>query len=178
MEWINSNSGLISIIIQLLILGFLGWLAYMNKFFYQQSLKAKEDQIDVLKVTQVKNYVDNMNKFKELYETVLQERDNELESLKTEMDKLLQGNLSKDEIIESQKKLIDEYKDKIDEAAYKKWEGFLNIRIKEAIEVEKWEDVINIDELKGSIIPMWTLKYRDGKIESSKYKVLKKDDEK
>jgi effector-binding domain-containing protein len=135
-----------------------------------------EARIEILKETQVEKYVERIKKFKELYENMIEQRENELLLLKQEMDDLSKQHLSKDEIIESQKKLIDKFKDKIYEIFEESWEIFLKDR-SEYIEVIHYGDITNNFEDSR----LWTIRFKDPKMmERFKHPILtiRKDDDK
>jgi hypothetical protein len=125
-----------------------------------------ETKIQVLEVTQVDKFVDKMNKFKELNEM---ERQYEISSLKQEMEKLSEQNLSKDQIIESQKRLIDDFKNKMDDYALKLWEKLLDdsLRVfspKYVLEVDSWEDILPDNETSAKYTKTWTIKFNGKEI--------------
>jgi len=129
--------------------------------------------IEVLQETQVDKYVERMHKYKEFHENLIMEREKEIEKLKQEMDKLLKENLSKDEIIYSQQKLIDDFEGRIIEYEVKSWEQFLNDseRNMKHEYAESWDDIL----VKGKSRVLWTLKLDKKMMERLKYPVVHKD---
>lgn len=130
-----------------------GYLFYFMRNSY-------EARIEILKETQVEKYVERMNKFKELYENMIQDKEKQISSLAQDMDKLLEQNLSKDDIIRKQKKLIILYKNKMIENEILSWERFLNNSIN-AFKIEYAKDKYIINNINNIIATRWTIKIND-----------------
>jgi hypothetical protein len=81
MLWLAENEWWIKLLVEIGILGALTWLVYMNKYYYKQSLGAKNDRIAILEATQVDNYLSKMESEKNYRNQIIREYEKKIEEL-------------------------------------------------------------------------------------------------
>jgi hypothetical protein len=81
MLWLAENEWWIKFLVEIGILGALIWLFYMNKYYYKQSLGAKNERIAILEATQVDNYLSKMESEKSYRNQIIKEYEKKIEEL-------------------------------------------------------------------------------------------------
>jgi hypothetical protein len=99
MEWLTSNAWWIRLLVEIGIFAGVTYLVYINRYYYNQSLRAKNDQIELkneqialLEMTQAENFVAKLeaqkNIFNEMEEGYVK-RISEIEASQEEKDQLI-----------------------------------------------------------------------------------------
>ncbi len=92
MDWLIEIGWWIRLFVEIGIFAGVAWLVYINKYHYNQRLKAKDDQIALLERTQIENVMAKLeamkNYIKELEEQY-ERKINEIEAAKQDKDKLI-----------------------------------------------------------------------------------------
>lgn len=125
----------IIIIVQGIIIAGGGYLF----FFMRNKHRAT---VEVLKETQVEKYVERIRNFKDFYQVMINEREREISSLQKELVKISKQNVSKDQIIEAQEKLIDDFHDNWISFEVVSFKTFLDDSLKDIQWAKKleWDD--------------------------------------
>lgn len=74
MDWLTSNAWWIRLLVEIGIFAGVTWLVYINRYYYNQSIRAKDDQITLkdeqialLERTQVENFVAKLEAQKKFF---------------------------------------------------------------------------------------------------------------
>ena len=99
MDWLTVTGSWVRLLVEIGIFAGVTWLVYMSKYHYNQSLRAKDDQIKskdaqiaLLEITQIENVwskFEAMKKYIRDLDEQLEKRINESEAAQKDKDKLI-----------------------------------------------------------------------------------------
>jgi hypothetical protein len=147
---------IIDYVYKAVVLAAVGYLFHLMRYRYNT-------QIEILKATQVKDYIENISKFKQFYEMTIAKREKEIENLKVEIDKI-KNKLPTDYSMVETINLLDKFKDNMIER-----------------DKESWEDFFDMDISAASLWAQFNTKEtseKEFKELAKKYKMLKRSDNK